>query len=76
MLSGSQSVLLYLSSRQFIAALSLGSLWVAVNQHPLELKLKRDVNVIANTILGYAFIFICNTEKNLEMLRHGADSSL
>lgn len=41
---------LYLSGRQLVAALSLGSLGVAVNQHPLELKLQKggDVSVHRN----------------------------
>lgn len=47
---------LYLSGRQLVAALSLGSLGVAVNQHPLELKLQKggDVQFTAIGVL-YAF---------------------
>lgn len=45
MLRRSEPLLLYLGGRQLIAALSLGSLWVTVNQHPLEFKLKGDVKV-------------------------------
>lgn len=36
-------MLLYLGGGQLVAALSLGSLWVAVNQHPLKFKLKKDI---------------------------------
>lgn len=55
MLSRSESLLLYLGGRQLIAALSLGSLWVAVNQHPLELKLQRSVAVSAYAKCGIHF---------------------
>lgn len=51
MLSRSTPLLLYLSGRQLVAALSLGSLRVAVNQHPLELKLQRDVNITTIIVL-------------------------
>lgn len=67
MLSRAESLLLYLGGWQLTAALSLGSLWVAVNQHPLELKLKRDGNVTANALL-YLAMHSCNFKKNLEMV--------
>lgn len=60
MQSRSEPLLLYLGGRQLIAALSLGSLWITVNQHPLELKLKGDVNV---TTIVFCIHF---QTKNLE----------
>lgn len=75
MLSRSESSLLYLGGRQLVAALSLGPLWVAVDQHPLELKLKRDVSVTAryNTMHSLSKVTLTT---NLELLLHGAVSSL
>lgn len=72
MLSRSESLLLYLGGRQLVAALSLGPLRVTVNQHPLEFKLKRDVNVKYHS----SHFSDVTLTKDLELLRHGAVISL
>lgn len=53
MLCRPEPTLLYLGGGQLVAAFPLGSLWVAVDQHPLQLKLERNNNAIRPLCISF-----------------------
>lgn len=68
MLCRPEPVLLYLGGGQLVAAFSLGSLWVAVDQHPLELELERNNNAIRSLWNLLPHTMVAESEQPLKVL--------